>query len=1127
MHTVLAVCIFYIAGAHMIEFITGPAGSGKTTLMFDRIMERCEEADKLCIIVPEQFSQDFDKKLYFHLGAENFNELFSLSFTGLARQLFQLYGDPGRKGGYADDMAKMILIYQAVDLVLSRPESLSSFRKQSRYNGFAEEMLKLIRDIKRSGVTAEELFSKSRSLDRRLMDKTNDVANIYVEYQRLMQEYGFKDELDNIRAAAGVAAANSYFYGKTVFLDEFESFTADQFEMLRIIISSADNVCIALRTDDVNAGEYTLFETVNETYRKIMIICRELGKETIVTQCCESHRFRSADLGYLSRNAFRNSLLDASEAPPADDLRIFEARDMYSEAEYVCAVIKHLIYEDRQLHYRDIAIISNDIADYSEVLRAAFRRYDIPYFMSIEKPVGHTALMAYFMSLMDILNSKKIRSEQVFRMLKSGLLEVSLTETSLLENYCYKWDIDGDVWNEEFTAPDSSLKVIEDIRRRVIVPVITLKKRIKRKNSASKMCSMIYEHLVECKAERNTARLMGELIKQNKDYEAAELKRLWGCLIDILDSVNDTLGEREISFAEFSRLVRSMTGMIKYSVPPQTLDAVTAASARTARLDSPRVVFVMGANDKDFPNQINTHGLFSEADRSRLAEKGIVISTPVSELIDSERLVVYKALSAASDKLFITYPLSDLSGQAKYPAQIVDRILSLFGDNSIRSREDDIPVDYYAVSLHSAFYHYMQEHNSKSAAVSSIKSLLTSVPEYKWRLSYVFSRGYHTQNYKIDKEIMENLQSFEPLRISSTGFEEYNLCHFMYFCDKCLGLHLNEKIELDTRIAGELTHECFYGILGSKTKQEFIDMSYDDVKKEIYSCAERYRKETLAGDFAKDPKFELIFNKLTDRMSEIFIYTQLSLMASDFVPHSFELDLRESHSVILPFENGKKLSFGGIVDRADVCTVGDTDYLRIIDYKSSRKSITAENLAGGINMQMLLYLFAATDKGGLFEGFAPAGVLYSPVRISDIHLDPYKVDVKNSNAVNSALRTSGLVLGDMDVLRAMEKDVKGKYIPVKLDKNGIPDKNSECISAEGMTLLRNYTYKKLVNMAESLLNGDAEAVPLIIDGKNPCTYCNYINICDNSEMTRHRSPEETDVDEAMDILGRKYSGKEE
>ena len=122
----------------MVEFITGAAGCGKTTRMFAKIQKKCSAADKLCIIVPEQFSQDFDKKLYFYLGAENFNELFSLSFTGLARQLFQLYGDPDRKGEFADDMAKMILIYQAVSSALSRPESLSSFRRQSLQNGFAE-----------------------------------------------------------------------------------------------------------------------------------------------------------------------------------------------------------------------------------------------------------------------------------------------------------------------------------------------------------------------------------------------------------------------------------------------------------------------------------------------------------------------------------------------------------------------------------------------------------------------------------------------------------------------------------------------------------------------------------------------------------------------------------------------------------------------------------------------------------------------------------------------------------------------------------------------------------------------------------------------------------------------------
>ena len=75
----------------MIEFLTGASGTGKTTLMFSRIKEFSEKGKKLCILVPEQYSQEFDKKLYFYLGAERFNELFSLSFTSLARQIFQLH----------------------------------------------------------------------------------------------------------------------------------------------------------------------------------------------------------------------------------------------------------------------------------------------------------------------------------------------------------------------------------------------------------------------------------------------------------------------------------------------------------------------------------------------------------------------------------------------------------------------------------------------------------------------------------------------------------------------------------------------------------------------------------------------------------------------------------------------------------------------------------------------------------------------------------------------------------------------------------------------------------------------------------------------------------------------------
>ena len=114
------------------------------------------------------------------------------------------------------------------------------------------------------------------------------------------------------------------------------------------MISTADNVCIALRTDDVNAGEFTLFETVNDTYRRINMICRELGKETGVTLCGESRRFRTPDLAYVSSRALVNLPNEPKKAPKAENVHIFEARDMYSEAEYVCAAVKHLLYEDRE-----------------------------------------------------------------------------------------------------------------------------------------------------------------------------------------------------------------------------------------------------------------------------------------------------------------------------------------------------------------------------------------------------------------------------------------------------------------------------------------------------------------------------------------------------------------------------------------------------------------------------------------------------------------------------------------------------------------------------------------------------------------------------------------------------------
>ncbi len=1115
----------------MVEFIIGSSGTGKTTEMIKRIKSFSEQNKEQVVLVPEQYSTEFDKKLYFNIGAIAFNRLLSLSFSSLARQLFQIYGEPDRKGEYADEMARLIVIHQAVEAAASSPEQLPFFGKRCRQSGFSEEILELISDMKRSGLKPLELTEKAELMEPRLRDKTRDVAEIYYEYEAIMESYGFKDDLENIREAAKIANLQRYFHGKSVCLDEFESFTADQLDMMKCIFSSAENVIITLRTDDVNGERFTLFETVNTTYQTLSRICRELNVPVKLTKMTESRRFAHEDLMYLGRRIMRNLPNEPENAPDSEHIRVFEARDMYNEAEFVCARIKRLIHRDKSLQYKDIAVISNDISVYGDVLKAAFSRFDIPYFMSIERPVSHTAVMAYFTALLELLTARRFKSEQIFRLLKCGLSGYGLTDISELENYCYRWSIDGKMWESEFTGDDIASQRPEEMRKVLIRPLMTLKRKLRENNTAQEVCALLYDYLKKNGVEQNLALLMDRLIREDRDNDAAELKRLWSCLMDILDSVADTLKDEILPFREIADIMRSMIGRIKYSLPPQTLDAVTAASARTARLSEPKIIFVMGASEGDLPNHVNVHGIFSEGEKQKLMPLGIDISRLLTDLIASERLIVYKALSTASERLYLTYPLSDLSGKAKYRAQVIEQIREMFGrdyfDREMLITEDRLGTDFYAVTYHAAYYHYMQDRAGNTTAAASVGKALLSDPNYKRRVQAAKSRRNGALEYRIDRAIMERLNSFEPFYFSATAAESYNKCHFMYFCERVLRLQMPEKIQLDNRIAGDLSHNCFYSLIRNNRKSDFVNMSYEDITHEIDRQAKAYREEKLGGDFAKTPRFELTFNKIKERITAAFLQTQQALMVSDFVPDRFEFTPRGSAGVTIDFAEGKQLLFSGLVDRGDVCTVGDKKYLRIVDYKSSPKSISEKTLAAGVNLQMLLYIFACTEKGAVYEGYSPAGVLYSPMMIKSLELEPSRNSSFNISAVDSGLKTSGLLIDNIPVLKAMEHDGRGRFIPAKINStDGCISKKSSVIAEGSMDRLRDFVYNSLADTAESIYNGNMEAVPLLLGKSLPCEYCRYGNICGNAKGRIYREADPESIRKAAELLGKEVDEDE-
>ena len=118
-------------------------------------------------------------------------------------------------------------------------------------------------------------------------------------------------------------------------------------------------------------------------------------------------------------------------------------------------------------------------------------------------------------------------------------------------------------------------------------------------------------------------------------------------------------------------------------------------------------------------------------------------------------------------------------------------------------------------------------------------------------------------------------------------------------------------------------------------------------------------------------------------------------------------------------------------------------YLRVMDYKSGKKSFSLSDIWYGLNMQLVIYLYALQQEGleryrkrltQTLNEIVPAGVLYVPVRdeLPDAARD---IDEDALRALrDKALRRSGLLSDDMELLEAMEHGLEGdgRFIPVTI-----------------------------------------------------------------------------------------------
>lgn len=203
------------------------------------------------------------------------------------------------------------------------------------------------------------------------------------------------------------------------------------------------------------------------------------------------------------------------------------------------------------------------------------------------------------------------------------------------------------------------------------------------------------------------------------------------------------------------------------------------------------------------------------------------------------------------------------------------------------------------------------------------------------------------------------------------------------------------------------------------------------MRKACREAVRQYVAEELGGLENKTARFQYLFRRLVRAVEQILDNVIEELRVSDFAPIDYELDF--SHSGDLPpvqCEDGDvSVSLSGKVDRVDGYIKNGRLYLRVMDYKSGKKSFSLSDIWYGLNMQLIIYLYALQQEGldryrarltAELNEIVPAGVLYVPVRdeLPDAARDMDEEGLRILR--DKALRRSGLLSDDMSLLEAME-----------------------------------------------------------------------------------------------------------
>ncbi len=1091
----------------MFEIIIGPACSGKTTLITSQITDDLRNGKNVILLVPEQEALISEDRLCSHLQNEGIPQtrLEVLNFTRLCNTVFRKYG--GISYNSVTRGTKALIMW---DALFSVAPYLKYFKNElDSADNFIKSLLDLSNELKMYGVTAEALSSASEDLiedDPLFANKLTDISLILTSYNSKLCTMGI-DPSDNITKLDNILINNHFFSDYSVYIDSFDGFTPQQYNIIRHIIKDSQHCTITLTADDEN--KTYCFENVGKTLKDILRISNNEAK---ITKLPPLYGVRNSELEYLSDNLWSyNESLRMSEYH--NGIKAVVCSDNYREAEFIASDIQKKIREGAR--YRDFAVIARRVDSYRGIVDAVFDKLNLPHRVFDKAILSEKTIFKMITSALQIKHGNW-NLDDVMVYLKTGFSGISDDEQYKLQNYVFTWNISGSGWTSDeiwymnpsgysdtMTENDRAyLEEVNQIRNKVVLPLKKLHESLDGDMTVKDICTALYEFTVEIGVP--------EILENTKNDDEI---RVYNCFCDSLDTMVNTIPEKKMGVKLFAALFTIVANENNFGTLPSLIDEITVGSAGQLRVSDIKHAYIVGLNEDSFPAKITEDSFFSDNDKAYLETCGINLSPSSSADIYNELFYFYRSASIPSETLTVTCAKNSLDGTVLRPSVAFNRVVHLFPDSLLS--EDSISANDRIQSKTNALEHLSKLEGSLEG--EAIRVALSSDSEIERYLSDATEPMIAPESENLSEDIIKDLFP-KNMVLSQSKLDTFVLCSFNYQCKYTLSLKDQNQVTFSPRDTGNLIHrvlEKFFvkytdcKTIAKRSNTELSDMIEDILNDYLRSIYGSNKLETISNRSLQ------LFSRLKKTLLILIRNLLNEFEQSEFSPRFFEYQIDPEGSddsvasLKFPLPDGNYATIVGSVDRVDICKKDNDVYVRVVDYKTGTKEFSLSDIAMGLNLQMLLYLFSIwKDRTGSFKravgcegNVYPAGVLYFKAVVPQISSVPHTDAETVYKTAAEKLTRNGLLLNDEEILRSMEKKLENKYIPIKLNKDGSIAKSSmnSLHTLEEMGSLMNSVMETVSSLAYEIKVGKADCNPIKDSKHDGCKYCPHRVICRNPE----------------------------